>query len=226
MLTVERTGKEMGFNDDSKVSGSSVDKRGTAKSLNAFAVMAGSQRNKRGSPSTEGDPLLHLQDILLGVLFLSGAGCGVTLILGVAVNGLQPLRRVRSPFRDQSQQILANGGDPYHGVEIAGAVCTDKQNVIRVFRDRRRRRIGDQAQPHTGGLCGLTDMDVGLVEAGDAQIDQHVLTAGAIERRVNIIGVLEEDHIVLYIAESPRKMLRRGACGAVSEDVDIPAGSQ
>ena len=194
--------------------------------MNVFAVMDGSQRNKRGSPSTEGDPLLHLQDILLGVLFLSGAGCGVTLILGVAVNGLQALRCVRSPFRDQSQQIFANGGDPYHGVEIAGTVCADKQNVIRVFRDRRRCRIGDQTQPHTGGLCGLADMDVGLVEAGDAQIDQHVLTAGAIERWVNIIGVLEEDHIVLYIAESPRKMLCCGACGAVSEDVDIPAGSQ
>ena len=50
--------------------------------------------------------------------------------------------------------------------------------------------------------------------------------AGAIERWVNIIGVLEEEHIVLYIAESPRKMLCCGACGAVSEDVDIPAGSQ
>lgn len=58
--------------------------------------MDGSQRNKRGSPSTEGDPLLYLYAILLGVLFLPGAGRGVTLILGVYLDaadkrGLLPM---------------------------------------------------------------------------------------------------------------------------------------
>jgi len=69
-------------------------------------------------------------------------------------------------------------------------------------------------------------MDIGFVETGDAQIDQHILASGAIECRIYIVGVPEKDHTVLYIAESPRKMLRCRARGAVSEDVNIPAGGQ
>lgn len=98
--------------------------------------------------------------------------------------------------------------------------------MICVFCDWRRRRIGDQTQPHTGGLCGLADMDVSFIEAGNAQVDQNVLTAGTIKRRVNIIGVLEKNHFVLYIAESPRKMLCRSTRTAIAEDIDIPARGQ
>ena len=58
--------------------------------------------------------------------------------------------------------------------------------MICVFCDWRRRRIGDQTQPR---LCGLADMDVSFIEAGNAQVDQNVLTAGTIKRRVFAVEV-------------------------------------
>lgn len=92
------------------------------------------------------------------------AVCGA--VEGVQVRA-QALLRLRGG--QQLQQMLCDGHDAQHGIEVALIACAGQQELVRVLRYWRRKRVSYETETHTALKSMAANLLVAAVKARGAE---------------------------------------------------------